>query len=255
MRPVKKKEVGERVVYHPSYQSMNDVGVEYVIQASYHPYSEAKNPLIANLGTYCSYCEEYRAEGDLHVEHIAAKGKGGAESDWENFLLSCNVCNSVKGTKAEPENVGEMVLPHVDNTYLCFLYDESGRVKVNPALPQETYALAKALYDRIGLGRYPGSEELPSERDFRWRHRFEAWISATRYLKQYQKDPTVKDSILQYVQKVGNWSVFFTVFKEIDEMRKALIEEFPGTSAVCFDAENHYEPIPRHEEIDRLKNK
>ena len=134
-----------------------------------------------------------------------------------------------------------------------FLYDESGRVRVNPALPQETYALAKALYNRIGLGRYPGSEELPSERDFRWRHRFEAWISATRYLKQYQKDPTVKDSILEYIRKVGNWSVFFTVFKGVDEMRKAFIEEFPGTSLVCFDAKNHYEPVPRHEEMNELK--
>ena len=63
----------------------------------------------------------------------------------------------------------------------------------------------------------------------------------------------MKNFILNYIRKVGNWSVFFTVFKEIDEMRKAFIEEFPGTSAVCFDAENHYEPISRHKEINELK--
>lgn len=31
-----------------------------------------------------------------------------------------------------------------------------------------------------------------------------------------------------------------------DDVRKALIGGFEGTCAVCFDASDHYEPIPRN---------
>lgn len=53
-------------------------------------------------------------------------------------------------------------------------------------------------------------------------------------------------TIVDLVKGHGCWSIWFTVFKGHDEVRKALIEEFPGTAASCFDAQNHFEPICRN---------
>ena len=42
------------------------------------------------------------------------------------------------------------------------------------------------------------------------------------------------------------WSIWFTVFKNHDEVRAAMIDAFPGTAKNCFDPDNHYEPIDRN---------
>lgn len=39
------------------------------------------------------------------------------------------------------------------------------------------------------------------------------------------------------------WSIWFTVFKDHPEVRKELIDKFPGTAKDCFDPNNGYEPI------------
>ena len=38
-------------------------------------------------------------------------------------------------------------------------------------------------------------------------------------------------------------SIWFTVFKDHPEVRKELIDKFPGTAKDCFDPNNGYEPI------------
>ena len=86
MRPINKKHPGEEVEYLTS----NNNSVTHIIQTEYDPYGDAKDPLAANIGHFCSYCEEYRALGDLHIEHIQSVNKGGDKKKWNNFLLSCN---------------------------------------------------------------------------------------------------------------------------------------------------------------------
>lgn len=239
MRPIEKKKPGETVEYVTS----RNIKVEHKIQKEYKDYSDAKEPLAANIGKFCSYCEEARALGDIHVEHIAPKSKDGALCDWENFLLSCNICNSVKLTK--DVNIEDIHFPHRDNTYLDFIYDESGRVKINPDLPPEEYSKAEKLYDIVKLKRDPSEKDTPSTSDFRWQHRLETWETAKRALGKYESGKNDLEDILDLVKTRGNWSIWFTVFKGHDEVRKALIENTPGTCAECFDAENHYEPMPR----------
>ena len=95
MRPVEKAKVGDVLIY----RNTNDEDVRLVVQSDYADYRDAKNPLMANLGRYCSYCENDKDEEDLKVEHITAKSQGGPVTSWDNFLLSCGVCNSVKLTK------------------------------------------------------------------------------------------------------------------------------------------------------------
>lgn len=239
MRPVEKKKPGETV----EYKTSNNQKVSHTIQEKYNEYSDAKWPLVENLGAFCSYCEEPRAFADIHVEHVEPKSKEGAMCDWENFLLACNMCNSIKSNRdVDVENTH---FPHRDNTYLDFVYDESGRVKVNPDLPAEEYDKAENLYNLVKLGRGPFGVAAASESDYRWRHRYETWNLASIYLKYYEANSIDLKTITDLSMSHGNWSIWFTIFKGHDEVRKALIDCFPGTCASCFDSGNHYEPIPR----------
>lgn len=92
MRPIEKKKPGDIVRYTDS----NDQEVEHTIQVDYPNYGDAKFPLASNIGQYCSYCEGYEKIHSLEVEHMAAKAKGGSRTAWNNFLLCCKICNTVK---------------------------------------------------------------------------------------------------------------------------------------------------------------
>lgn len=118
-------------------------------------------------------------------------------------------------------------------------------MKVNPALPEDEYARALNLYNLVKMGRNPFSKEAASQRDFRWKSRFETWKLAVRYLEKYKSGMADVEDIIELSKGYGHWSIWFTVFKGIDEVRKALIEFTPGTCADCFDSENHFEPVAR----------
>lgn len=66
-----------------------------------------------------------------------------------------------------------------------------------------------------------------------------------KYRRKYNVGNTDIDTILDLVRNRGGWSIWFTVFKGCDEVRKALLG-FPGTARLCFDPDNHYEPIDRN---------
>lgn len=239
MRPVRKKNVGEEVSYENSNGEMITVG----ILAEYLQYSEAKGPLVACIDQYCSYCESRKDFGDLAVEHIAARSQGGAETDWDNFLLACNICNSYKGAKLA--SVRDSYWPHLNNTYFSFKYDCSGRVIVNPNLKGEARSKAQKLYEICQLGCVPGAMKSPSKADFRWRRRVEVWDKAKRDLDLYKQEIYDVEDVLKDALLCGFWSIWFTVFNGIDEVRCSLIERFKGTDESCFDENNHFEPILR----------
>ena len=240
MRPVSKKKPGDEVEF---ITSMNRK-IIHTIKEDYDPYGTAKAPLIANLGSFCSYCEEPRSIGDIHVEHVKPKDVyKELKTKWNNFLLACNICNSVKGETDVDYN--KTHFPHKDNTFLDFVYEASGRVKLNPTLPADLKEGAEGLYNLAKLGRDPFGEEATSEQDFRWKHRYESWKLAEKLLVEYEDKKHSVEDIVYYANLKGNWSVWFTVFKGKDEVRKALIENTPGTCAECFDAGNHYEPVRR----------
>lgn len=240
MRPVEKAKVGDILVYH----NTNDEDVELEVLRDYDNYGDAKNPLMANLGRYCSYCENDKDEEDLSVEHVSAKSKGGSESAWKNFLLCCKVCNSVKSVKEiDADNCH---LPHINNTFLSLRYEKGGRVMVNDKLTGVSLEKASELYETLKLGRYPQTNECPTGRDSRWKNRLEVWNEAEDLKKKYELSQLSTDVIVERAKEKGCWSVWFTVFKGCDELRKALIKGFDGTCASCFDAANHYEPVERN---------
>lgn len=216
-------------------------------------YQDAKPRLIENLGSYCSYCEIHLPLlRNCDVEHVQPKGykdKDGnliyanLETDWSNFLLSCSTCNGPDNKGVKNVLLGECHLPHLNNTFLSLEYLPGGAIIVNRKLTGDSKVHAENLLKLVGLFKDDGNS-FPS--DNRWKLRYESWNKATRYLEKYKNKEIDGSVILDLVISEGMWSIWFTVFKGHDEVRKALIDEFPGTAKECFDANNHYEPIERN---------
>lgn len=240
MRPVEKKQPGEVVQYTDSRGNV----IDHVVLTNYRKYGDAKLPLIGNLGRYCSYCERLRDEDASDVEHRDARDNGGSETAWDNFLLSCKICNSVKTTTDYGEDIH---WPHLNNTYLDFVYDETGRVKVNPALSGLSKTRAENLYRLVHLGRDKDDPTLTTM-DYRWQKRYETWNKAVDAKAKYEAGKWNEDDIIGKAKDTGYWSVWFTVFTGIDSILSRLISDFVGTCTSCFDAANHYKPIPRNPE-------
>ena len=116
-------------------------------------------------------------------------------------------------------------------------------------LPVEEYKKAENLYNLVKMGRDPFGEEAASKRDFRWKGRYETWNLAKRFLEKYESGNLTVDDIIEIADKLGHWSVWFTVFKEHDEVRKNLIEHTSGTCTTCFDENSHYEPVCRERKV------
>src|SRR5712671_6485511 len=54
-----------------------------------------KNILLRDRNT-CQYCAEVLASGDLTLDHVVPRSRGGASS-WENLVACCHSCNRRKG--------------------------------------------------------------------------------------------------------------------------------------------------------------
>jgi hypothetical protein len=235
MRPIEKKRPGELIQYKDSRGNI----VNHVVQKSYSCYGDAKLPLVGNLDRYCSYCEGPREIDSLEVEHRVARNNGGSETDWDNFLLCCKVCNTIKSTA----DVGECHWPHLDNTFLDFIYQEDGRVKLNPELSGLSRIKAQNLYNLVKLGR---SDNGATPKDFRWQRRYETWNKAKKVLAKYDDGKLDENDMIGFAKSTGYWSIWFIVFENKEEIRSRLISDFSGTCRSCFDANNHYSPVPRN---------
>lgn len=201
----------------------------------YAEYGDAKGDLIHRIGDYCSFCEVWGASAALDVEHVQAKKyeENGQyiyahlEKEWDNFLLACKNCNSVKGTK----NVvfGQIHLPQIDNTFLSFKYRHGGFVQLNDGLPTEDQHKAKALMDLVGLDRRPGKQDY-SSKDDRWKQRWSSWKIAEKYLRKWENGEFSDLGIItDLATRRGHWSVWVSVFKDHPIVQKALEKGFAGT--------------------------
>jgi uncharacterized protein (TIGR02646 family) len=198
-------------------------------------YPQARGDLVDRLGEYCSYCE-MRLEASLHVEHVQPKAHHPKmRCQWDNLLLACVHCNSTKGNRNI--EIEHYLWPDKDNTFLAFIYNEGGRITVNPALNNKQKECARNLLDLTGLDQNPGNNGKKSDK--RWIYRKEAWERASRSLRRLCTNDTVemREEIVEHAYSKGYWSIWMTVFKDDKDMLKRLIERIPGTHKDCFDKE------------------
>ncbi len=189
----------------------------------YTKYGKARHDLAEKIGYYCSYCE-MKVMNSIEVEHILPQNQGGAPLDWNNFLLSCKYCNTIKSD--HNSNLYSYLWPDIDNTDLAFSYSEAEVVKPKPSISQNLQTLAQNSIDLMGLNRVPGGNNKPTEADTRWRSRQKIWDLARLSYNDWLEAP-----ILQMAKQIartslnGHYSIWIKVFKnehlvltEIDEI-------------------------------------
>lgn len=53
-------------------------------------------------GHQCQYCRRFFRAGDLSVDHVLPRARGGGDS-WENLVTACIRCNATKGDRTPAE--------------------------------------------------------------------------------------------------------------------------------------------------------
>ena len=239
MRPVQKLDVGAVVMIN---------GVRHTITAIYNPYSDAKTPLAANIGEYCSYCERPVSDEALHIEHVQAKALLqyiGLQYNWSNFLLACQRCNGMDNKGNQEVIYANIHLPHLNNTLMSIQYGTGGIVRIHPNLVVGSveYQKAKKLIDLVGLDKRPGhTDYLPNDK--RWLKRDKVWQLAKKYKQKYNAKQIDIETIIDLAKANGFFSVWFSVFDLHFAVKLALIKAFEGTAVNCFD--NNLVAIPRN---------
>jgi len=224
----------------------------------FNPYGTAKEELVKEMGSYCAFCEKYNSRSALHVEHIngmECKDANGVqiykhlENRWDNFLLACVNCNSIKGAKDVA--IVEPFLPHQHNLLHYIEVIEGGIIKAKEGIEEPERKRAVAFIDLVGLDRYPGQPRY-SDRDDRWDNRLKVYDLASRYFDKYdsQNPTTDVETIVDVAGLSGFFSVWYYRFKGHDEVIRALINgirvngkhvhPFKGTHSASFDAADHY---------------
>jgi hypothetical protein len=211
----------------------------------YAQYGDAIEDLKSRLGDYCSYCERQVA-ASLAVEHVIPKSlRPELEKEWNNFLLGCTNCNSVKSDR-EVE-INNFIWPDRDNTLLAFVYSKGGFVKLADNLDNDLKTKAQALLDLVGLQRHPARGWVkPAKKDKRWQDREESWATAEKcrdLFESLEQADAARDLVLEVAKNNGFFSVWMTVFTDYPDIRKELIKLFPGTALSCFDSNGN--PIDR----------
>ncbi|MBD9357533.1 HNH endonuclease [Methylomonas albis] len=200
-------------------------------------YSDARDALISRIGDYCSYCESPLLAPA--VEHIQPKSKEPAlEKDWNNFLLACTFCNSVKKDKPiNTANFHSYFWADADNTFRAFIYEKDRSPQIDPSLTHAQQQIACETLGLTGLDREP-SHPFLTKKDRRWIKRNEAWMKAETAKNNLDQQPTdlMRRQIIDTATSTGFWSVWMTVFVDDIDMRSLLIEAFPNTCPSCFDS-------------------
>lgn len=227
-------------------------------QGDFSNYRDALPDLVSRLGMYCSYCERYVAT-QLAVEHIQPKGLPAyqpLQGRWENFLLACVNCNSTK--KDKPVSLSDVLLPDRDNTLAAYLYSAGGEIQVSSQLNAHAQQLAKATLALVGLDRRGQTIVDANGRLIaldRVKQRMEAWMTAVDARQKLAEQPgnaAMAALVLRLAQYTGFFSIWMEVFQAEPEMRRRLIDAFPGTrESGCFDPQT-FEPIQPAPNPDHL---
>jgi hypothetical protein len=185
------------------------------------------------------------------VEHIQPKGLtqyAGLVGRWENFLLGCVNCNSIKQDK--DFSLARTFLPDRDNTFAAFTYTQDGQVLPNPALSSAASQIARDTLALPGLDK-PLSEARDENGKLvaidRVAQRMEAWLQAEDALADLRASPTdaMRRQIVRTAREAGFFSIWMKVFESDATMRRMLIDGFPGTAKDCFDPQSSQPVSPR----------
>lgn len=175
--------------------------------------------LIDAYGNYCSYCE--RAD-KVDVEHIVPTSHNAdLELEWSNLILGCPRCNRDFKRNKNESRTG-YIWPDTHNTYHLLQYHTDGRVE--PVL-NLTESLKTQVQNTIDLVCLDDSEQPQKPLCLGRRSDFQkANIIKNNYIRGNQ---TLEEVCI--LAKGNYWSVWYTVFYNIPEVKAALETLLPNT--------------------------
>ncbi len=105
----------------------------------------------------------------------------------------------------------------------------------------------------IDLFKLDAISSNPRATDLRWKYRFEAYQSSRLWRDHWNyfgKDIPDKFIPLLIDCAIGKgfFSIWFDCFQDEPDVKKALIDAFPGTRIECFPDSNDYNPSPLHDD-------
>ncbi|MEJ6475288.1 HNH endonuclease [Pseudoalteromonas piscicida] len=216
-------------------------------RGEFRPYQDAQQPLIKQLGEYCSYCERWIPSG-IHVEHKKPKDPyPELKYQWSNFLLACSNCNSGKG--GGELDLRDYVWPDSDNTLRAFRYQSEGKVMPATGFGDGLDAKIKNTWLMFGFNRHPDSTEpefsTPTSKDRRWIHRKQEWELANRNkLKLLRNDSVdLRELLIEIATSRGMFSIWYTVFADDIDFKGRLVRSFKNTDITSFD--DDFDLLPR----------
>lgn len=188
-------------------------------------YQDAADHLKQRIGRCCSFCER-SIRASLAVEHKLPKSvRPDLERTWDNLLLACSNCNSVKGARHVAE--GQMLWPDVDDTFGAVAYLPSGRVRAAEGLESQTQERALNLLSLVGLDRGP---QAPGS-DHRWYDRLEVWRLASQSAADLAEDdsPAMVRRVADTAAGHGGFSIWMSALANFPTACEAIAAQFPGT--------------------------
>lgn len=216
-------------------------------------YRSWRADLLDRIGPYCCFCN-MRLNDSPQVEHVIAQAIDSSLAlDWDNMLLACGPCNRTKSHTPCPP--ATHYLPQFHNTHLAFDYKLSALLIANqaaafvyckssgidPIKGQNTISLCALDRDT--------TKNEDQATDLRWKYRFEALTKAKIWRAAFEElsgnfIESFVNLLQTAVESTGFWSIWFTTFEDIPEVRKMLVQNIPGTDAQSFDA-GTFKPISR----------
>lgn len=197
----------------------------------YKPWGKSKIDLIKEIGSFCSFCEKKVNRSSLHIEHLYGRNVKDSDGNliyahlkyqWDNFLLACCNCNSVKGNK--DISISNPFLPHLNNLVHFIEIGSGGIMKIKNAVAGEKLKRTLSFIELVGLDREPSHPRFSSGDD-RWESRLEAWDLAERQFIKYIANPKQTDLeiIITLAREKGFFSVWYYKFFDQKEVIDALI--------------------------------
>ncbi|MBF0179920.1 MAG: HNH endonuclease [Magnetococcales bacterium] len=210
----------------------------------YENYQDAKPDLVSRLGPYCSFCER-PVVTLLAVEHVQPKDLPAYATligRWNNFLLACVNCNSIKGIKNVVPSA--ILLPDRDNTFAAFAYLPNGTIAPSDlAIDSGLQTIANRTLALTGLDKAALSTPDENGRQValdRVSQRMEAWLTAAEANNDIQYSPDnakLQDYVVKLAVEKGFFSIWMTVFAGDPNMLGRFVKAFHGTSGSgCFNA-------------------
>ncbi|MCP1601731.1 hypothetical protein J2S82_003688 [Aeromonas caviae] len=167
----------------------------------------------------------------MDVEHVVPKSKAAdLEVEWTNLLLGCSRCNR-DFKKNNNDNRDGYLWPDTHNTYGAFVYEETGKVMVNPSLDAPNQQAAERIKALVKLD---DGQEVQKTLNLGRKAEFKrAKLMKELFVSGYMN----LDGLMLMVDRAPYWSVWMTVFTDVPEVKERLINDsaFPGTADQWFE--------------------